>query len=127
MPSHSLISVMPLPQSPPLVKQAVLVATPLEAVTVFLPPTQTGPWLNILLATVAVSSTHPAQSMLDVVVSGATVIVHPKEAVEVSVLVHEGEDEGPEATEISAGLLDGAAEEQAIAFVGVVGESQRAC
>ena len=110
-------------QSPPLVKQAVLVATPVEAVTVFLPSTQTGPWLNILLATVAVSSTQPAQSMLEVIVVGATVIVHPKEAVEVIVLVQEAEDVGPDAWEVAEGVLDVAAEETSVVLVRVVGES----
>ena len=61
-------------------------------VIVVLPSLQTGPTPNFP-ATVAVSKAQPWQSVWRVLVLSGTVMVQPKGAVEVMVLVHAGEAE----------------------------------
>lgn len=97
---------------------AVAVASPLLAVTVFRPSTQTGPSPKRLFTAVAVSSAQPWQSIFSVFVLGGTVTVHPHGEVEVIVLVHVG-----------AACRTGE-EEQAVIFVvpeRAVGMEQRTC
>lgn len=76
--------------------------------TVFLPPTQTGPRPNLGLITVSVSKAQPSQSIEVVEVFGKTVIVQPKGAVVVMVLVQSGRVE-QEVTVVVPGTVLGVA------------------
>lgn len=84
------------------------VAVPLSPVTVFLPPTHTGPRPNLGLTTVRVSKAQPSQSMEVVIVSGGTVTVQPNGAVVVMVFVQLAGSE-QDVTVVVPGSVDGVA------------------